>query len=93
MLAQRAIIGAAEHARDLALARVTFQHLDTCGRHPARRSLYHPQVTRRARGDRQLDLEWSFDAALEPGHRLGIWLSASYTLQLGDRLVRRVSPP
>lgn len=44
-------------------------------------------------GDRQLDLEWSFDAAFEPGHRLGIWLGASYTLQLGDRLVRRVSPP
>ncbi|HET7039781.1 MAG TPA: hypothetical protein VFH97_07825, partial [Gemmatimonadales bacterium] len=43
-------------------------------------------------GDRQTDLIGTFDAALEPG-RLGLWLSAAYTMQLADRLDLRVSPP
>lgn len=44
-------------------------------------------------GDRQLDFTWSLDGALEPGNRLGVWFGASYTLQLGDRLVRRITRP
>jgi hypothetical protein len=44
-------------------------------------------------GDRQTDVIGSFDAALEPGGRLGLWLSAAYTLQLADRLDRRIAPP
>lgn len=42
-------------------------------------------------GDRQLDLEWTVDGALEPGNRLGLWFSAAYTLQLSDRLDRRIA--
>ncbi len=42
-------------------------------------------------GDRQLDLEWTVDGALEPGNRLGVWFNAAYTLQLSDRLDRRVA--
>jgi len=45
-----------------------------------------------ATGDRQTDVMVSLDAALEPGARLGMWLGASYTLQLPDRLSRRVTP-
>ncbi len=45
-----------------------------------------------ATGDRQTDVMVSVDAALEPGARLGLWLGASYTLQLADRLSRRVTP-
>ncbi|HEX9727250.1 MAG TPA: hypothetical protein VGA37_01945 [Gemmatimonadales bacterium] len=44
-------------------------------------------------GDRQLDLEWTLDAAIEPGTRLGVWLGGSYTLQMSDRLTRRIAPP
>jgi hypothetical protein len=42
-------------------------------------------------GDRQLDLIWTLDAAFEPGNRLGLWLAASWTMQLPDQLSRRVT--
>jgi hypothetical protein len=46
-----------------------------------------------ANGDRQTDVIATLDAALEPGGRLGLWLGASYTLQLADRLSQRIAPP
>jgi hypothetical protein len=44
-------------------------------------------------GDHQTDLIWTLDASLEPWGRLGLWLSAAYTLQMADRLDRRIAPP
>jgi hypothetical protein len=46
-----------------------------------------------ANGDHQTDVIATLDAALEPGGRLGLWLGAAYTLQLSDRLSRRIAPP
>jgi hypothetical protein len=43
-------------------------------------------------GDRQIDLEWTLDAAIEPGTRLGLWLGAAYVLQLPDQVARRAAP-
>ena len=42
-------------------------------------------------GDHQMDVEFGFEGAWEPGSFLGIAASASYNLQLGDQLVRRVA--
>jgi len=42
-------------------------------------------------GDRQLDVEVGLEGALEPGSFLGLAGSASYNLQLGHQLVRRVT--
>jgi len=44
-----------------------------------------------APADGQLDLGVSLDGALEPGPRVGVWFSAGYTMQFGDRLTRRVA--
>jgi hypothetical protein len=42
-------------------------------------------------GDRQLDVEVGLEGAWEPGSFLGLAGSASYNLQLGHQLVRRVT--
>jgi hypothetical protein len=42
-------------------------------------------------GDHQMDVEFGFEGAWEAGTFLGIAASASYNLQLGDQLVRRVT--
>ncbi len=44
-------------------------------------------------GDRQLDVETGLEMALEPGKVVGLAVAARYNLQLGDELVRRLSPP
>ena len=44
-------------------------------------------------GDKQTDVEASIEVAYEPGSAVGLAVAASYNLQLGDRLVRRVAPP
>lgn len=46
-----------------------------------------------AAGDKQLDLEFGFEAAIEPGNVLALWLGASYNLQFADRLSLRVTSP
>ena len=42
-------------------------------------------------GDHQMDVEFGFEGAWEPGAFLGLAASASYNLQLGDQLERRVT--
>lgn len=42
-------------------------------------------------GDHQMDVEFAFEGAWEPGSVLGLAASASYNLQLGGELERRVS--
>lgn len=44
-----------------------------------------------APADGQLDLAVSLDGAFEPGARVGVWFSGGYTMQFGDRLIRRVA--
>jgi hypothetical protein len=42
-------------------------------------------------GDHQMDVEFAFEGAWEPGAFLGLAASASYNLQLGNQLERRVT--
>lgn len=44
-------------------------------------------------GDRQTDLEGGLEAVWTPGRALALAVSASYNVQLGDRLTRRVTTP
>ena len=43
-------------------------------------------------GDRQTDIETGIEVAFEPGSVVGLAVTARYSLQLGDRLVRRLTP-
>jgi hypothetical protein len=44
-------------------------------------------------GDRQTDLSGGLEAVWMPGTAVALAVNASYTAQLGDKLVRRVAPP
>ncbi len=44
-------------------------------------------------GDRQTDVEFGLEMAWDPGSVVSLGIAGSYTLQLPDRLVRRVTAP
>jgi len=44
-------------------------------------------------GDKQTDIQTGIELAFEPGNVVGLAFAASYNLQLGDQLVRRLTLP
>ena len=44
-----------------------------------------------APADGQLDVRMSLDGAVEPHGPLGLWFAGAYTVQFGDRLIKRIA--